>query len=743
MEMLQPTSSTAHDSLSPVGGVAVEEQLSRLSSLAGNLGEVPGGKIEQFEDQLVEARLGIGSSLFKALRAKHPPTAAHSLRVAIGCSAWGLALGLPEEERDTLEVAALLHDVGKLGVPDAVLLKPGALDEDEVEVMARHRGIAQYILQSSCASSEVIDIIQSAPAWYDGRRAGFKHCGRAIPLGARMLAVVDAFDSMTTDHVYRAAMSRERALAELFEYAGSQFDPDLIELFQQLHDKDQFKAKVARRWLQELDPSSVNLLWRLQPGVPTLPPLRTESMFQEKLLENMHDGVIFVDRALQIISWNRGAERLTGISSASICQHTWSPTLIDLRDEKGNELVGADCPLTHAVSSGVQSLQRLKITGRDGHIVAVDLHVVPVSSPDGAVLGAAAIMHDASPEASLEKRCQRLHEKATTDPLTGVSNRAEFDRTHDNLTTAHLEKRLPYSLIICDIDHFKLINDNYGHQAGDEALISFAQLLKTMNRPGDLVARYGGEEFVMLCPDCSNAAAADRAEQVRLAISSVSLQCLSGKNITVSFGVTELQPGDTAETMLRRADRALLEAKARGRNTVVQLGSGFGELREERRQSGFRFWRSAQPSLLLERVLVTAVPLAVTIEKLRGFIADYHAQILTVDGDTIRMKIESEQMGMARRTGDRAVPFVVELQFSEERPQHASPSDRLSKTKVHVTIRPKRDRDRRRSDALERARHVMSGIKSYLVATEADVQTHKNALRRATNVLVHWLRKDE
>jgi diguanylate cyclase (GGDEF)-like protein/PAS domain S-box-containing protein len=742
MEPLSGSTSTSFPTPQP-GAVGVEEQLTRLSTLVGNLND-GANKAEQLEDQLIEARLGIGGSLFKALRAKHAPTAAHSLRVAIGCSAWGLALGLPDEERDTLEVAALLHDIGKLGVPDVVLLKPGALDQDEVEVMGRHRSIAQYILQSSCASSDIIDIIQSAPAWYDGRRPGFPHCGREIPLAARMLAVVDAFDSMTTDHVYRAAMSRERALAELYEYAGSQFDPDLIELFQHLHDKDQFKAKVARRWLQELDPGQVNLLWRLQPTVPTLTPLRTESLFQDKLLEHMHDGVVFVDRTLQILSWNRGAERLTGITSASICQHTWAPSIVDLRDEKGNELTDADCPLTHAVRSGVQTIRRLKITGRDGHIVAVDVHAVPVTSPDGTVHGAAVIMHDASPEASLEKRCQRLHEKATTDPLTGVSNRAEFDRTHDSLTVAHLEKRLPYSMIICDIDHFKLINDNFGHQAGDEALISFAQLLKSMHRPGDLVARYGGEEFVMLCPDCSNAAAADRAEQIRVAIASVSLACLNGKNITVSFGVTEVQAGDTAETMLRRADRALLEAKARGRNTVVQLGTGgMEELRNDRQRRGFWFWRSGPTSLLLERCLVTAVPLAVTVEKLRGFIADYHAQILLVEGDIIRMKIESEQMGMARRTGDRAVPFVVELQFSEERSQQAAAHDRMGKTKVHVTIRPKRERDRRRADALERARHVMSGIKSYLVASEVDLQSHKGALRRATNVLVHWLRKDE
>src|SRR4051812_25784636 len=122
MEPLSGSTSTSFPTPQP-GAVGVEEQLTRLSTLVGNLND-GANKAEQLEDQLIEARLGIGGSLFKALRAKHAPTAAHSLRVAIGCSAWGLALGLPDEERDTLEVAALLHDIGKLGVPDVVLLKP-------------------------------------------------------------------------------------------------------------------------------------------------------------------------------------------------------------------------------------------------------------------------------------------------------------------------------------------------------------------------------------------------------------------------------------------------------------------------------------------------------------------------------------------------------------------------------------------------------------------------------------------
>src|SRR5438874_2373436 len=109
------------------------------------------------ENQLIQVRLGLASSLFGALRAKHAPTAHHSLRVALNCSAWGAMLGLTDTQRDELEVAALLHDVGKIGVPDGILLKPAPLTPDEFYVVERHRQIGAEILRSCCASAAVLE----------------------------------------------------------------------------------------------------------------------------------------------------------------------------------------------------------------------------------------------------------------------------------------------------------------------------------------------------------------------------------------------------------------------------------------------------------------------------------------------------------------------------------------------------------------------------------------------------------
>ena len=136
-----------------------------------------------------------------------------------------------------------------------------------------------------------------------------------------MLAIVDAFDSMTSDQVYRRAMSRERALHELFDHAGTQFDPELVKSFSELQITVQLHRKVVSHWLQTLDPAPVESLLARHGHADADSGATADSaatVFQQKLLDNMYDAVIFVDANLQIMQWNRGAERLTGIAASSV-----------------------------------------------------------------------------------------------------------------------------------------------------------------------------------------------------------------------------------------------------------------------------------------------------------------------------------------------------------------------------------------------------------------------------------------
>ncbi len=735
-ETVNSTSFVAAPTAPPVPDVstpATAQQVCEISSLLHSLDEAAAESGQSLaekrdtaqENRLVQARLGMASGLYTTLRAKHPPTAAHCLRVALGCSSWAAHLELDDETRDLLEVAALLHDVGKVGVPDKVLLKPCRLLPEEVALMSRHAARTEEILASCGVPQSLLEIVHYSRSWYAPAGRQQERQGDELPLAARMLSIVDAFDSMTTDHVYRPARSRERALAELFEYAGSQFDPELVRSFEQLFSQDQnlLTEKLARRWLHGLPQDGSNLPWKVitEYARPETPADSITSLFEKKLIDNMHDGVVFVDSQATILLWNTGVERLTGVSGAAACGRTFLPSLMDMCNAREQRIANEDCPIAHAISTGVQWLGRVSIMGRQGRHVKVDLHAIPVRSNDGATHGATVLLHDVSSEMSLEEKCQALHAQVVKDPMTQLANRAEFDRMLNNFVAAHQESNLPCSLIMCDLDHFKSINDTHGHQAGDEAIITFASLLKSMCRSGDLVARYGGEEFAILCADCTNAAAARKADGIRETLADVKHSCLGNNSVTASFGVTELQAGDTPETMLRRADRALLQAKDQGRNQVVQLGDGMMEETVKRSWWPFRSWRGGS---LLEASLVTLVPIEVAVQKLRGFIADHDAKIAKTDDNELHLVVTDGQSDANRRANDRPMTFVIELKLSQRHVERTNTqgfaAGTYAETMIAVTIRPRRDRDRRRDVAMEKARRLLGSLKSYLMAREDD-----------------------
>lgn len=718
------------------------QELEHVSASTTRLPPVLGPGVD---NQLVQVRLGIASSLYTALRLKHAATAGHCLRVALSSSAWAVRMHLPDDRRDAIEVAALLHDVGMIGVPDQILSKPGPLDAEEKLLIERSRADGVEVLRSACADPAILEIVEHVAAWYDGSKQEYPLAGDRIPIEARMIAIVEAFDAMTTDHVFRPAMSQERASAELFTFAGTQFDPELVKQFAELHviGQSPIHQDTAQRWLRTLNPDAVNSLWRWNTSSARDPGHAIAAQFQIRLLDNMHDAVVFIDTSLRVMQWNHGAERLTGISGESIRQRHWLPRLLNMRNERGDPVGEDDCPVTCTIRSGVQSLRRLMIWGRNGRPISVDSHTIPVVAETGVTLGAILLLHDASSEISLEERCQSLHEKATKDPLTQVANRAEFDRVHEAFVNAHKQQQVPCSLVICDLDRFKQVNDTYGHQAGDDVIKGLATVLKNACRSGDLVARYGGEEFVMLCADCDNATVFRRAEQCRKAFGQISYAKMEGRSVTASFGVTEIQPGDTPETMLRRADRALLMAKAQGRNIVVQLGSG-SSVDEAVAEKGFWSRSAARPALVLEQDLLTPVPIKVAIEKLRGFVADHRAKIVSIDGNHVKLEID-DRAGKMRRRSDRSMTFAIELRFEEEQFQKISSEGvggpAVSRTRIHAGVSPCKKRDRRRADVDDRAREVLASFRSYLMATSEAPPTTKGVLSRASRILAPWLTK--
>jgi len=169
-----------------------------------------------------------------------------------------------------------------------------------------------------------------------------------------------------------------------------------------------------------------------------------------------------------------------------------------------------------------------------------------------------------------------LRQLARTDPLTSLANRRVFIEAAEVEFLRFKRFATPAALLMIDVDHFKAVNDTYGHDVGDTALVALAKILETSARGTDLAARFGGEEFVVLLAGTNSPGAIDTAERIRDAVAAISIPTIVGPLcFTVSVGVTEFSSGDDDWSVaMRRADQALYEAKAAGRNRVTIVNSG-------------------------------------------------------------------------------------------------------------------------------------------------------------------------
>jgi len=167
--------------------------------------------------------------LAEAIEAKDPYTKGHCGRTAVYSMALGKAAGLSDVDLEVLEFGAFLHDIGKIGVRDAVLLKPGALDDEEWKIMREHSRLGAQLIDPIRRLHRARDIVLHHHESWCGRGYPFGLAGEAIPLGARIFSPVDAYDAMTSDRPYRVGMSHDEAMSRLRQGAGSQFDPHVVE----------------------------------------------------------------------------------------------------------------------------------------------------------------------------------------------------------------------------------------------------------------------------------------------------------------------------------------------------------------------------------------------------------------------------------------------------------------------------------------------------------------------------------
>ena len=503
-------------------------------------------------------------SLLAALRLRDHNTIHHVRRTAMFATGLARFLGWDGVSLRKLEIAALLHDIGKIGVPDHVLFKPGQLNPAEQELFALQHHVGMDVLQACRVHQDVLDIItQSNPNYDNGL-----HNTTELHLGSRMLAIADAYDSLSHKQVYRPAKTHEEILSILGGSAGTRFDGNLVNLMnrwiqseglpssRELQEPAKLQGAGFFQLAEEMQASSLCHIFSYLYG-----------------LESTYDGFYLVDSDLKFRIWNTGMERLLGRDASKMLDQNWTSRQIAFADKHGRPLPDEARPMSEVIQGGQARTAQLQVQHVDGHWLDVEIMTVPMIDHDGSLQGVAEIFRDLSHDRRRRREDKDLRKQATRDSLTGVTNRGELERTLESMLVDFNERPdpEPMSLIFLDVDHFKNINDTYLHLTGDQVLIGLAKLLQSEMYSAETIGRYGGEEFIVLCPSTDLKQAIAKAERLRLAICDATLCDVKQLKVTVSFGVTEIEPGDTLGDIFGRADKALFASKNKGRNRTTAL----------------------------------------------------------------------------------------------------------------------------------------------------------------------------
>ncbi|MBI2471167.1 MAG: diguanylate cyclase [Planctomycetes bacterium] len=288
--------------------------------------------------------------------------------------------------------------------------------------------------------------------------------------------------------------------------------------------------------------------------------------FSKTILENLYDGVYFVDCDRRILYWNKGAENISGYTRSEVIGKRCADNIRHI-NEHGIQLCMTECPLAKTVADSVPREQNLYIRHKKGHRVPVLTRTSTLQDSLGQIIGAVEIFSDNSPVHSITQRIKELEKMVLLDPLTELANRRYIE---SNLQTRLDEMRRygrPFGILFMDIDRFKIVNDTYGHDIGDKVLIMVANTFVKNVRASDIVGRWGGEEFLAIIPNINEEQLYFTANKLRVLVEQSGFSLDSGiVQVTVSIGATIAQPKDTAETLLERADKLLYYSKANGRN---------------------------------------------------------------------------------------------------------------------------------------------------------------------------------
>ena len=573
-------------------------------------------------DRMAELHLRTIEALALAIEAKDTTTHDHLQRVQVYAVEIAKEMDLPYEEIEALRAAALLHDIGKLAVPEHIISKPGKLTPEEFEKMKIHPIVGAEIVEQAQFPYPVAPIIRSHHEKWNGEGYPDGLKGTDIPIGARILAAVDCLDALATDRQYRRGLPLEEALAIVRQESGRSFDPTVVAVLAANCVELERKAKIRR-------PARVRLSTSIRVERGAAPAagfaeegngaLRSPEQAERQPLDFLTSIAAARQevQALFELSQNLGSS-LSLNETLSVLAHRLkrmipydSMAIYFARDGKlypefvtgenfrlfsaleipiGQGLSGWVAENRQPILNGNPSVEPGYLNDPSKFSTLRSALAVPLETESRIVgvlaLYAAtrdsftadhlrvllAISSKLSHSIENALKYQLAETTSTTDFLTGLPNARSLFVQMDAELNRCRRTGATLEILVCDLNGFKQVNDRHGHLEGNRVLKEFATLLKETCRDSDYVARMGGDEFVILIPGLPPAAIAQRIAQFSLLAQQACYAVCGERTLSVSIGSACFpSDGEDTEQIVAIADQRMYKAKADSQTNSARL----------------------------------------------------------------------------------------------------------------------------------------------------------------------------
>jgi diguanylate cyclase (GGDEF)-like protein/putative nucleotidyltransferase with HDIG domain len=554
-------------------------------------------------EELSRLHFATAEALATAIDAKDQTTHCHVRRVQIYASGLGKVLGLSKAEIAALKAGALLHDIGKLAVPAHIVNKPGRLTQAEFEKTKIHTTVGAQILSRVEFPYPVIPIVRHHHEQWDGLGYPDGLKAEQIPITARILSVVDCFDSVREDRPFRRGMTRDEAIAFLLRGSGNHFDPNVVDLF--IQHLPRFESQIAAAGLpqqvtsneaQGLDVTEVDMAKTRERGA-YLAYDQIKSAHQEvyalyeiartfgSSLDVSNTVEVLVDKVGHVVPFQTCVvylyDELKGYAAPAHVAGRNSQVLATKCVAPGEGVTGFALANRAPINQLHPSLDLmgLEIEGEYRAMASLPLF------KDDVILGALSVYSTeleqytddhmrlletvtrlASDALSNAMQHAEAESNALTDQLTGLPNARYMTLRFDEEVSRAKRNARPFQVVMLDLDDFKLVNDTFGHKVGDKMLREMARIIQAQLREYDFLARYAGDEFVAIVQELAENQVEDLTHRIETAVSEFSLHVRGGGKARVGISIgtsTYGADGETLDQLLVAADQAMYRTKSR------------------------------------------------------------------------------------------------------------------------------------------------------------------------------------